>query len=144
MARTLYTDWVMLMFINFYFIVCSIIIDTISNVEFNKQSNVIKIKSQILDANFIVLNLRISLKSEKWKPALKESNINSSDHFCIVFQVPQDKVLAKPSPIINMKAYKNNIEAEGMKNAHIRDAVALCQLWSTMEEEVVTFKICMD
>lgn len=62
----------------------------------------------------------------------------------VVFQVPQDKVLAKPSPIINMKAYKNNIEAEGMKNAHIRDAVALCQLWSTMEEEVVTFKICMD
>lgn len=43
-----------------------------------------------------------------------------------------------------MKAYKNNIEAEGMKNAHIRDAVALCQLWSTMEEEVATFKICMD
>ena len=35
-----------------------------------------------------------------------------------------------------MKAKKNIIEAEGMMNAHLKDAVALCDVISLMVEEV--------
>ncbi|XP_054268688.1 uncharacterized protein LOC128990367 [Macrosteles quadrilineatus] len=48
--------------------------------------------------------------------------------------LPPEKIIILPSPIVNMKAYKNNVEIEGSRNAHIRDAVALSQLWSDLEE----------
>lgn len=35
-----------------------------------------------------------------------------------------------------MKAKKNQVEAEGMMNAHLKDAVALCDFISLMAEEV--------
>ena len=36
-----------------------------------------------------------------------------------------------------MKAIKNDVEIQGMKNAHIRDAVALCHMLAILEEEIV-------
>ncbi|KAL1123454.1 hypothetical protein AAG570_002534 [Ranatra chinensis] len=39
-----------------------------------------------------------------------------------------------------MKAYKNEIEGQGVRNAHIRDAVALCQLIAQMETEVIAIE----
>ena len=35
-----------------------------------------------------------------------------------------------------MKAKKNQVEADGMMNAHLKDAVALCDFISLMVEEV--------
>lgn len=35
-----------------------------------------------------------------------------------------------------MKAIKNKVEADGMMNAHLKDAVALCDVISLMVEEV--------
>jgi Xaa-Pro aminopeptidase len=40
-----------------------------------------------------------------------------------------------------MKDRKSDIEAQGMHNAHIRDAVALCQFLCTLEEGVSYVKI---
>jgi len=37
-----------------------------------------------------------------------------------------------------MKARKNQIEREGMRRAHIRDAVALCDFLAHFEESVST------
>ena len=37
-----------------------------------------------------------------------------------------------------MKAIKNEVEANGMMNAHLKDAVALCDVISLMVEEVYT------
>ncbi|OMO99190.1 Creatinase [Corchorus olitorius] len=41
-----------------------------------------------------------------------------------------------PSPISLEKALKNPAELEGMRNSHLRDAAALAQFWSWLEEEV--------
>lgn len=51
-------------------------------------------------------------------------------------QVEAHKRRAAPSPLILMKAQKNDIEVSGMKEAHLRDAVALCQFMSLLEDKV--------
>lgn len=50
--------------------------------------------------------------------------------------IPPHKQLPIHSPIIYMKAIKNPTESEGMKTAHIRDAVAMCEFFAYLEERV--------
>jgi Xaa-Pro aminopeptidase len=45
------------------------------------------------------------------------------------------------SPVLLMKDRKSDSEAQGMQNAHIRDAVALCQFLCMLEEGVSYIKI---
>jgi hypothetical protein len=68
--------------------------------------------------------------------AITFSSINPWCRFCV--QIPQEKQLAMSSPIIFMKARKNQIERDGMRRAHIRDAVALCDFLAHFEEWVST------
>ncbi|XP_017795279.1 PREDICTED: xaa-Pro aminopeptidase 1-like [Habropoda laboriosa] len=49
--------------------------------------------------------------------------------------IPPEKRLAKPSPVISLRAQKNEIEAEGMRRSHLRDAVAMCDFLAYMEEQ---------
>lgn len=42
--------------------------------------------------------------------------------------------LCKSSPVSLAKAVKNHAELEGMRNSHLRDAAALAQFWSWLEE----------
>ncbi|KAL3276551.1 hypothetical protein HHI36_011926 [Cryptolaemus montrouzieri] len=48
--------------------------------------------------------------------------------------IPPHKQFPHHSPIIYMKAVKNPTEIEGMKNAHIRDAAAMCEFFAYIEE----------
>lgn len=50
--------------------------------------------------------------------------------------MPEGKAVFSVSPVLLMKDRKSDIEAKGMQNAHIRDAVALCQFLSILEEGV--------
>ena len=54
-------------------------------------------------------------------------------HFNICFL----KVKFMDSPVMISKNVKNDIEAEGMRKAHIRDAVALCKFAAHLEQEIV-------
>ncbi|XP_053978768.1 xaa-Pro aminopeptidase 1-like isoform X1 [Hylaeus volcanicus] len=49
--------------------------------------------------------------------------------------IPQEKRLPKPSPVLSFRAEKNNVEAEGMRRSHLRDAVAMCDFLAYMEEQ---------
>lgn len=53
-----------------------------------------------------------------------------------VIQIPTGQRLLKTSPVLMMKAKKNQVEADGMMNAHLKDAVALCDVLSLMAEEI--------
>ena len=44
------------------------------------------------------------------------------------------------SPILLTKAVKNDVEAEGMMEAHIKDAVAVCKFSSHLEKEIESGK----
>ncbi|KAL4556321.1 hypothetical protein LXL04_038969 [Taraxacum kok-saghyz] len=45
-------------------------------------------------------------------------------------------VLCKTSPVSLAKAVKNHAELEGMRNSHLRDAAALTEFWSWLEDEM--------
>lgn len=64
--------------------------------------------------------------------------------FAIYETIPADKRRTSPSPLILLKATKNAIEVEGMKNAHMKDAVALCDFLSLLQEQVHEGKVQWD
>ncbi|KAL1458977.1 hypothetical protein WDU94_010996 [Cyamophila willieti] len=47
----------------------------------------------------------------------------------------RDKQYSAPSPIIEMKALKNDVEIKGMHEAHIRDAVIFCDALAYLEDQ---------
>ncbi|KXJ28718.1 xaa-Pro aminopeptidase 1 [Exaiptasia diaphana] len=50
--------------------------------------------------------------------------------------ISEDNLLIEMSPVARRKVCKNPIEVQGMRNCHIRDAVALCEFWAWLDEEV--------
>ena len=46
------------------------------------------------------------------------------------------KVVEEASPVAAAKAVKNEAELEGMREAHLRDAVAICQFLCCFEGQV--------
>ncbi|XP_043273659.1 xaa-Pro aminopeptidase ApepP-like isoform X2 [Venturia canescens] len=54
----------------------------------------------------------------------------------IYMSIPVEKRLAKASPILDLRAEKNEVEAEGMRKSHIRDAMAMCDFLAYMEEQI--------
>lgn len=57
--------------------------------------------------------------------------------YALIHAVPKDHCYLSPyTPICIAKAVKNPAEAEGMRRAHIKDAIALCELFNWLEKEV--------
>lgn len=48
--------------------------------------------------------------------------------------VPPKKLVQELSPVCELKAIKNPVEAQGMINCHIRDGVALCKYFAWLED----------
>ncbi|XP_031560772.1 xaa-Pro aminopeptidase 1-like isoform X2 [Actinia tenebrosa] len=48
----------------------------------------------------------------------------------------EERTLMELIPTGRGKAVKNPVEIQGMKDCHIRDAVALCEFWSWLEREI--------
>ncbi|KAL1403002.1 hypothetical protein pipiens_019558, partial [Culex pipiens pipiens] len=48
--------------------------------------------------------------------------------------IPRELVLDRPSPVIFMRAQKNEVEKQGMKKTHIRDGAAMCEVLSFLED----------
>ncbi|KAA0186303.1 hypothetical protein HAZT_HAZT005120, partial [Hyalella azteca] len=55
--------------------------------------------------------------------------------YAIYSAVPADKRVSAVSPVVALKARKNDVEAKGMKAAHLRDAVALVDFLAFLEKE---------
>lgn len=50
--------------------------------------------------------------------------------------MPQTRRLTAESPILLLKIVKNPIEVQGMRNAHIRDGIAVVKYLHWLETEV--------
>ncbi|XP_023223651.1 xaa-Pro aminopeptidase 1-like [Centruroides sculpturatus] len=85
---------------------------------------------QLRAYNYVYTDLHNLLKS------IESVLISYSVSFSIYNLIPKNKLRARQSPIIAMKAIKNPTEIKGMKNAHIRDAVAIIDFLALLEEEV--------
>ncbi|XP_068708734.1 xaa-Pro aminopeptidase 1-like [Montipora foliosa] len=63
--------------------------------------------------------------------------LSSSSSAALARLSPKSRLISEPSsPLARSKAIKNAVEIEGMRQAHIRDAVALCEYFSWLEQEV--------
>lgn len=54
----------------------------------------------------------------------------------IYSRVPEHKIANSVSPIVMMKAKKNEAERDGMRKAHIIDGAAMCETLSYIEQRV--------
>lgn len=50
--------------------------------------------------------------------------------------MPVERRLLADSPIVMMKIIKNDVEANGLREAHVKDGVALCRFFQWLEENV--------
>ncbi|XP_071167709.1 LOW QUALITY PROTEIN: xaa-Pro aminopeptidase 1-like [Mytilus edulis] len=62
--------------------------------------------------------------------------INPKSSFAVFNAVPKNRRYVQPSPVTAMKAVKNATEIAGMKRAHLKDAVTLCEYFCWLEKEV--------
>jgi len=60
--------------------------------------------------------------------------VSDKTNYALVNAVPKSRRLADQIPIPLMKCLKNDVEIEGMKRAHIKDAVALCEFFCWLEK----------
>lgn len=60
---------------------------------------------------------------------------NSCNHALIAL-VPEKFLLTKLTPVASLKAVKNPTELKGMRNAHLKDAAALCCYFSWLEKNL--------
>ncbi|XP_071529828.1 xaa-Pro aminopeptidase 1-like [Panulirus ornatus] len=60
----------------------------------------------------------------------------STASYSIYSAIPSSKSVSGVSTVMLLKAKKNEVEIRGMKNAHVKDAVALCDFLAFMEREV--------
>ncbi|KAH9530015.1 Xaa-Pro aminopeptidase 1, variant 2 [Dermatophagoides farinae] len=64
--------------------------------------------------------------------------ISNKSSYALVNLIPESRrILTGVSPVCCLKAIKNQIELDGMRRAHIKDAVALCELFAWIEDEVI-------
>ena len=64
------------------------------------------------------------------------SSYLSGATFALYSSVPESLATLGDSPILSMKATKNPVEVAGMVEAHIRDAVAVCDWAAFMEHQI--------
>ncbi|XP_076058847.1 xaa-Pro aminopeptidase 1-like isoform X2 [Oratosquilla oratoria] len=90
--------------------------------------------------NDVLNRLKALSASESVRKVLvgKKHSYSGGASFAVYSAIPEEKRLLAVSPVLEMKSQKNEVEIEGMKNSHIRDAVALVSFLSFMEEEMKT------
>ncbi|XP_030841519.1 xaa-Pro aminopeptidase 1-like [Strongylocentrotus purpuratus] len=62
--------------------------------------------------------------------------ISANSSYALMNLIPKQHQYIHNSPIWQSKAVKNDVEIEGMRQAHIRDAVALCEYFNWLEHEI--------
>lgn len=63
--------------------------------------------------------------------------ISPSSSYALSALVPDRKLHQEISPVCVMKAIKNDTEAKGLINCHIRDGIALCKYFAWLEDALI-------
>ncbi|XP_065575669.1 xaa-Pro aminopeptidase ApepP-like isoform X2 [Artemia franciscana] len=88
--------------------------------------------------DYEAINTVLRSMADNWEHVIIPRKIAYSGgaSFWIYQLVPESKILLLVSPLVYLKARKNPTEVKGMKRAHIKDAVALCDFLAKLETEV--------
>ena len=87
----------------------------------------------------IIIKLSLFLIRSNYLELTNPSKNEWLDNFFIssVYEsIPEWNVMFSESALIGMKAVKNEVEADGMMTSHVRDAVALAEFFSHLEQDV--------
>lgn len=101
------------------------------HLQLNGSNGLAKVKVTIHDYGAIgkfVAGLSDSIDGKIW--------ISSKSSYALSNSIPKTRRVELPSPIAQMKAVKNAVEIQGMRRAHIKDAVTLCEYFSWLEKEI--------
>lgn len=95
-----------------------------------------------LDKEHLPSNIKVKAYSEfvpDLKTIKKRTLLAPSCNWAVVEAVGGEnaKVASTPSPIDSAKAVKNEVEVEGFRRCHIRDAAALCNFFGWLENELL-------
>lgn len=94
------------------------------------------------EAEGLIINIR---SYDKIQDVLKETidntpegNIWLSDNanYALIDIVPSNRLRVEITPVSLMKAVKNEVEINGMRNSHIKDGAALCCYFSWLERTI--------
>jgi len=103
---------------------------TDSPIELNTDENLFKIQLRPYASIFESLRELLETNSGKvW--------CSKSSSYALVSLIPKVRLIGTTNPVSLKKAVKNAVEINGMKKAHIKDAVALCEFYSWLEDEIV-------
>lgn len=62
--------------------------------------------------------------------------ISSTSNYALIALVPEKRLHSDITPICLLKAIKNDVEAKGLADCHVRDGVALCKYFAWLEAAV--------
>ncbi|XP_076316903.1 xaa-Pro aminopeptidase 1-like isoform X2 [Tachypleus tridentatus] len=62
--------------------------------------------------------------------------ISSKSSYALVSLVPKSRWIKATNPVLLKKGVKNDVEIECIRQAHIKDAVAICEFFAWLEEEI--------
>lgn len=96
------------------------------------------IKSELGPQQFIVESYKniVNYLNESVRNVDGHIWLSETASYSLTSLVPHKNLLIDISPIELMKAVKNEVEIRGMRNAHIKDGVALCCYFSWLEEHL--------
>ncbi|KFD70101.1 hypothetical protein M514_02259 [Trichuris suis] len=64
-------------------------------------------------------------------------------NYALYSAVPQQIRFVDQSPVLNMKAIKNETEINSMREAHVKDSVALCMFFHWLEKQILEVHSCV-
>ncbi|XP_055589839.1 uncharacterized protein LOC129742016 [Uranotaenia lowii] len=75
--------------------------------------------------------------SQRWNRILVPSAVafDQGASEAIFSSLPRELIMDRPSPIVLLRAQKNDVERHGMRKAHIRDGAAMAEVLSYLEEK---------
>lgn len=96
----------------------------------NNRSCEVEIRSYDLVADFIRSYIAKNSTGRVW--------ISNQSSYALVNLIPESRrIITRVSPVALQKSVKNSVEIGGMRRAHIKDAVALCEFFAWLEDEIV-------
>ncbi|RWR98929.1 xaa-Pro aminopeptidase 1-like protein, partial [Dinothrombium tinctorium] len=67
--------------------------------------------------------------------------ISNQSSYSLDSLIPHSKRITDPNPVLIKKTIKNSVEIECIRQAHLKDAVALCEFFAWLEEEIAKSEI---
>lgn len=112
--------------------------DIILYIDENKLSNEVKehLGSSVKFRSYNAVFKDLRNLSDKFKSDNQKLLISTRTSYALALAAGEDNTESARSPILDTKAIKNEVELEGMRQCHLRDAAAVVNYFAWLEEQL--------